>query len=90
MMKLTKSLLVISLLCLVVGFLFVGDLVNAHNSVVLYAVLPTGAVFLGLFLICLLLEKETAQYDADRRTLLAAAESAATSTDSGSKKSTQS
>jgi hypothetical protein len=87
MTKMTKTLLAISLFCLVGGFPFATGLVDAQNVVALYAVLPTGAVFLGLFLICLLLEKEIAQYDADQRTSLAAAERTGTSTGSAPDKS---
>jgi hypothetical protein len=86
----TKTLLAISLLCLVAGFPFASGLVNAQEVVALYAVLPAGAVFLGLFLICLLLEKEIAQYDADQRTPSAAAERTGTGTNSASEKSTHS
>jgi hypothetical protein len=75
MTKLTKTLLVLALLCLVAGFLFSSGIVEVQNAVVLFAVLPTGATFLGLFLISLLFEKETARFDAERR---ACAEAAAT------------
>jgi hypothetical protein len=84
MTKVTKTLLIISLVCLIAGFAFTTGLVNAQDAVALYTVLPTGAVFVGLFLISLLLEKETAQYDADQRASLAAADSIGASKAPGS------
>ena len=39
---------------------------------VFYVALPLGAIFLGLFLISRLLEKETALYDAEQRNVLVA------------------
>src|SRR6266446_10126288 len=74
MARMTKTLLTVSLAGLITGLAFVMGLVNVQNAVGLYVALPTGAVFFGLFLIARLLEQETAQYDAEQRTLLAAAE----------------
>jgi len=50
----------------------------------LTAVLPTGAIFLGVFLISLILEKEVARFDEEqaRRLALARQYSAAAKTDS--------
>ena len=70
----TKTLLIVSLAGLTAGLAFVTGLVNVQTAVWLYVALPAGAVFFGLFLIARLLEHETAQYDAEQRTLLAAAE----------------
>lgn len=68
--KLTKTLLILSIAALVVGMAFVIGLVNVENLVALYVVLPLGAVFLGLFLISLVLEKESALFDQEQRALL--------------------
>ena len=86
MTKLTKTLLIISLVCFIAGLVFTTGLVNAQDAVALYTVLPTGAVFLGLFLISLMLEKETALYDADQRAPLATAKGIATSRASNSER----
>ena len=74
MSKTTKTLLALSLTGLVTGLAFVTGWVNVQNAVALYVALPAGAIFFGLFLIAKLLEKETAQYDAEQRTLRAYAE----------------
>ncbi len=59
MTKLAKSLLVLAIVCLVVGGIFNIGLINPGRLDALYAVLPLGAVFLGLFLIVRVMEKET-------------------------------
>src|SRR2546422_9965727 len=74
MARMTKTLLTVSLAGLITGLAFVTGLVNVQNAVWLYVALPAGAIFFGLFLIAKLLEQETARYDAEQRTLLAAAE----------------
>lgn len=63
MTKTTTNLLCIAIACLVAGLAFVTGIVNAQNLVALYVALPLGAVFLGLFLIFRILEKETSLYD---------------------------
>src|SRR5712664_2603887 len=70
MNKTTKTLLIVSLAGLVVGTAFVTGLLPVGNLVALYVVLPLGAVFFGLFLISLVLEKENALFDNDQRTVL--------------------
>ena len=69
MNKTTKTLLIVSLAGLVVGTAFVTGLLPVENLVALYVVLPLGAVFFGLFLISLVLEKEDALFDNDQRFL---------------------
>jgi len=54
----------------------VTGLVNVQGAVWLYVALPAGAICMGLFLISLMLEKETG-FDQEQHALLAAAESAA-------------
>ena len=71
--RMTKTLLIVSLAGLIAGLAFVTGLVNVRTAVWLYVALPTGAICFGLFLIAKLLEQETAQYDAEQRTLQAAA-----------------
>jgi hypothetical protein len=73
MAKTTKTLLIVSLLALGVGLAFITGLVNVENQVTCYIALPLGAVFLGLFLISMMLEKETAHFDKDQATLFSAA-----------------
>jgi hypothetical protein len=70
MSKMTKALLVLSLVGLVSGFAFVSGVVNVGEAVGLYAALPMGAIFFGLFLISKLLEKEVAIYDAELSVVL--------------------
>jgi hypothetical protein len=90
MTKPTKTLLALALFCLVAGFPFSSGMVDARSAVVLLAVLPTGAVFLGLFLISLIFEKETARYDAEQRACAEAAATAGAATASASAKSAHS
>jgi len=77
MAKVTKTLLALALAGLGTGFLFVTGLVNVQGAVWLYVALPAGAILFGLFLIALMLEKETAQFDQEQHTLLAVAENVA-------------
>ena len=58
MTKLAKTLLVLSIVCTVVGGVINLDWVKLGEITGFYAVLPLGAVFFGLFLIVLVLEKE--------------------------------
>lgn len=67
MTKMTKTLLILAVVSLVVGFAINSGLINAKNADILYAIFPLGAVFAGLFLISKLLEKETARYDQDHQ-----------------------
>jgi len=63
MTKMTKALLISSILCLVAGLILNSGLVNVGEAVALYVVLPLGATFFGLFLIAKVLSKESAGYD---------------------------
>ena len=74
MTKATKILLGLSIVGLATGLIFVTGLVNVGNMVALYVALPVGAIFFGLFLISKLLEKDTALFDNEQRTLAAAAQ----------------
>jgi hypothetical protein len=63
MSKLTKALLVLSVIGFATGFVFVTGLVKIGDAVALYAALPMGAIFFGLFLISKMLEKEITRHD---------------------------
>ncbi len=65
MSKLTKTLLALAVILLIPGLVISVGLVNAGGDTIWYVVLPSGAIFLGLFLISYLLEKETATFDAE-------------------------
>jgi len=69
MTKVTKTLLGVSIAGIGSGLLFVTGLINAGDNAALYISLPAGAIFLGLFLISLLLEKETALFDSEHQLL---------------------
>ena len=60
MKKMTKVLLVLTVLLLGSGLLFLTDIVNASGMPVLYALFPIGASLYGLFLISLIFEKRFA------------------------------
>ena len=72
----TKVLLVLSLSCLAAGLVFVTGLINVGEVVALYAVLPTGAILFGLFLISVSLQKESASFDEEHRLAAVAINSA--------------
>src|SRR5262245_13581670 len=63
MSKITKTLLVISLITFAAGLAFVTGIIDLGSVSALYVSLPAGAIFFGLFLISKLLEKETALHD---------------------------
>jgi hypothetical protein len=65
MTKTAKVLLVLTIVCLVAGGAFNMGLIEPGNLTALYVLLPVGAVFLGLFLIVLVLEKESAKSQED-------------------------
>jgi len=72
MSKMTKGLLYAAVAGLVSGLLFVTGVVDAHGVVTFYILLPAGAIFLGLFMISLVLEKETALFDQEHSLAVAA------------------
>ena len=73
MTKTTKTLLVLTVVNLIAGFLFASNLIDVRNVPVFYVALPAGAIFLGMFVISKLLEKEVAAYDAEQQKMLIAA-----------------
>jgi hypothetical protein len=66
MKRVTKALLVLGVGGILLG-LVVSSGVIKNEVEFLYAVLPTGATCLGLFLISLMLEKESRMYNDDQR-----------------------
>jgi TRAP-type C4-dicarboxylate transport system permease small subunit len=72
----TKTFLILGIAGLVPGVAINSGLVDGTNASALYIVLPIGAVFLGMFLLSKVLEKETAAYDREQQAALAAADAA--------------
>lgn len=66
MTKTAKVLLVLAIVCLVVGGVINIGWINPGKLDALYVLLPVGAVFLGLFLIVLVLGKERMVHEEDR------------------------
>jgi hypothetical protein len=58
MTKTAKILLALGIVCLLVGGAINIGWIDPHGLDALYIVLPSGAVFIGLFLIVLVLQKE--------------------------------
>jgi len=67
MSRFTKTLCVLTLVTLTLGLLFDTGVINVDNVPELYVVFPMGACLFGLFLICRLLGKEVAAFDAEQR-----------------------
>ncbi|HKI68607.1 MAG TPA: hypothetical protein VKA67_03400 [Verrucomicrobiae bacterium] len=65
MKKFTKVLLALTVMCFALGVLVTVGVIDASHSVDLGLLLPAGAVFLGLFLIWRVFEKEIAAFDAE-------------------------
>jgi len=63
----TKGLLWLSIASLLAGLALNVGLVNVRDLDALYVLFPVGAIFLGLFLIAWVLEKESAHYDEEQR-----------------------
>ncbi len=63
MTTITKGLLGVAVAGLVLGLALSIGVFGHLNSDVQYVVLPVGAIFAGLFLISMMLEKESARYD---------------------------
>ena len=65
MSRTTKTLLALAIAGLASGLLFVSGLIDVKLSA-LYVALPAGAIFFGLFLIFLMLDKEVRAYDKEQ------------------------
>src|SRR5947208_11879367 len=63
MTKPTKTLFLLGITCLFLGVILITGIIPVHDAAWLFVVLPTGAILFGLFLISLILEKETSLYD---------------------------
>ncbi len=78
MAKTTKSLLAVAVTGILLGLAFVTGAVSVKGAEWAYVALPGGAIFLGLFGIFRMLEKETALYDVEQESLLASTNSSGT------------
>ncbi len=67
MTKTAKVLLVLAIVCLVAGGVINIGWIDPGNWEALYALLPLGAVFLGLFLIVLVLGRESMVHEEDQQ-----------------------
>ena len=65
MKRITKAFLILAIVCIVAGLVLNIGLVDIKGMDALYAVLPFGAAFAGLFLISKVLEKESTCYDTE-------------------------
>src|SRR3954470_14580488 len=63
MTKPTKTLFILATTCLALGVILITGIIPVHDAASLFVVLPVGAILFGIFLISLVLEKETALYD---------------------------
>jgi hypothetical protein len=70
MAALKKLLLALTIVLLVAGLLISTGLINVGNETGWFVVLPAGAIFLGLFLIVRVFEKDTVQFDAEHHARL--------------------
>ena len=66
MTKTAKVLLVLAIVCLIAGGVINIGWISPGNWEALYALLPLGAVFLGLFLIVLVLGRESVVHEEDQ------------------------
>lgn len=66
MTKTAKVLLGLAIACLVLGGLINIGWINPGKLEALYVLLPVGAVFLGLFLIVLVLQRESMVHQEDK------------------------
>lgn len=62
-------LLWLAIASLVIGGVLNIGLINVGDLDAAYVVFPVGAVFMGFFLISWILEKESAHYDEEQRTM---------------------
>jgi ABC-type nickel/cobalt efflux system permease component RcnA len=66
MSRLTKIMLGLTVINSIASVLFLSGIVNVSAAPGLYAVFPLAAIFYGMFLICRMLEKDVAEFDAER------------------------
>ena len=65
MSRLTKFMLWLLVINVIASALFLTGIVNVSLLPGLYVVFPLAAIFYGMFLICRMLEKDVAQFDAE-------------------------
>ena len=65
MSRLTKIMLGLTVINSVASALFLTGIVNISSVPGLYVVFPLAAIFYGMFLICWMLEKDVAEFDAE-------------------------
>lgn len=63
----TKIMLGLTIINLIASALFLSGIVNISGFPGLYIVFPLAAVFYGMFLICRMIEKDVAEFDAEQR-----------------------
>ena len=85
MHKATKTLLGLAIFGIAVGVFIVSGALKIDNAA-FFVVLPSGAIFFGLFLISKLLEKETALFNEEQEQCFVMASKAAAPATSGAKK----
>ncbi len=66
-MSMTKALIGMAVTMLILGFVLNAGWVGSLRWDALYAILPLGTVFFGLFLIAKMLEKESQAYDLEQK-----------------------
>jgi len=67
MSRLTKIMLELTVINAVASVVFLTGIVNVSDFPGLYVSFPLAAVFYGMFLICLALDREVAGFDAEQR-----------------------
>jgi hypothetical protein len=63
----TKIMLGLTIINLIASALFLPGIVNISGFPGLYIVFPLAAVFYGMFLICRMIQKDVAEFDAEQR-----------------------
>lgn len=66
MSRLTKTMLALLILNTAAAALFLSGVVDASRVPGLYLTFPLAAIFYGLFLICWMLDREVAAFDAEQ------------------------
>ncbi len=67
MSRLTKIMFGLMIVNAIGSVLILGNIVNVSKFPGLDVVFPLTAIFYGMFLICRMLQKEVAEYDAEQR-----------------------
>jgi ABC-type nickel/cobalt efflux system permease component RcnA len=67
MSTLTKTMLGLTIVNAIASALFLTGIVNISGAPGLYVVFPLAAICYGMFLICRMLQKDVAEFDAEQR-----------------------